>query len=58
MSEEEIGIGLKQILFSLFCAIVHLVLEVIKIVIEAKASDSFVIAYLVACYNARMGWLP
>jgi len=38
---------------SLICAVIHLILEMISMYIDAKASDSFFTDYLVACYNAR-----
>ena len=46
------------VVISLICAIVHLILEMVNIYVEAETSNSFLANYLVACYNARQGWVP
>ena len=56
--DKNLDIGLYAVLFSLICAFVHLFLEIVNIYFEAETSDSFFVDYLVACYNARQGWVP
>jgi len=52
------GISSESLLTSLGCALVHLILEVLNLVVEAKTSDTNLAGYVVASYNARQAWVP
>ena len=49
---------MQAVVVSLICAVIHFILEMLSMYIDARTSDSFFTDYLVACYNARQGWLP
>ena len=36
----------------------HLFLELIYLYLESRASKTNFMDYIVACYNARQGWIP
>jgi hypothetical protein len=39
-------------------AVIHLILEMVKLYLEAAASKEKLLNYIVACYSARQGWIP
>jgi len=47
------GITNESLLTSLVCALVHLFLEVLNMVVEAKTSETDLTDYYFASYNAR-----
>ena len=47
-----------SIVASLMCACLHVILELSNLYLESKTSQSSFRDYMVACYNARQGWLP
>ena len=39
-------------------ALIHVILETINLHLESKTSHTGFQDYMVACYSARLGWLP
>ena len=39
-------------------AVIHLVFEGFNLRLESKISRTTLMDYMVACYNARQGWIP
>ena len=56
--DSKFNVNTKTILFSISMALIHMTLEVIKIRFESWASSESFYNYMVACYNARLGWIP
>jgi len=57
--EEDRDIVTKQSLgFSLGFLILHVILELIFILLGAKASESGFIFYFFTCYSGRLNWVP
>ena len=47
-----------NVMFSVLCAIVHVILETISLFVEAKTSETPFIQYVVTFYNSREKWMP
>lgn len=48
----------KTIVWSLISALIHLILEWLNLWIESKVYQCNITEYMVACYNAKQGWIP
>lgn len=46
------------IVFSLLAAILHAMIEMIFINLEAEACKTTLMHYFIVCFNARFGWVP
>lgn len=55
---DELGVNMEVILFSLTCALVHAVFEMIFLHLEAVSCRTTKIHYSIVCFNARFGWIP
>lgn len=55
---EKIGVTPYAIEVSLVSAVIHVIFEVINLKLEARTSETTFKDYMVACYNARQGWIP
>ena len=47
-----------NVMFSVLCAIIHVIFEFISLFVEAKTSETPFIEYVVTCYNSREKWMP
>lgn len=54
----ELGVDMVAILFSLACAVIHAIFEVIFLHLEAVSCKTTKIHYTIVCFNARFGWIP
>ena len=50
--------SIETIEMSVFMAVCHLILEMILINLESKATNTSMGNYSIVCFNAREGWLP
>lgn len=57
-SEDDLGVDMEAILFSLACAVIHAIFEVIFLHLEAVSCKTTKIHYSIVCFNARFGWIP
>ena len=53
-----VEIDLYVIRISVQMAIMHLVFEMINLFLESRTARTTFSDYMVACYNARQGWIP
>jgi hypothetical protein len=56
--EFKVDVDERSIITSLVCAFLHVALEIANLTLESKTSDTNMQDYMVACYSARLGWLP
>lgn len=56
--KKQLGLSEETVIFSIYCAIFHIIFEFINIVVEARTSESAIMHYVVACYNSREKWIP
>jgi hypothetical protein len=49
---------METILFSIGCAVLHGVVEVFMLNVEAISAKTSVLHYLIVCFNGRFGWVP
>jgi hypothetical protein len=54
----KIGIDEDAVIFSVYCAIVHVIFEFMNLIVEAKTSQTPFVQYVVTCYNSREKWMP
>ena len=47
-----------NVLFSVICAFIHVIFELISLIVEARTSKTPFIQYVVTCYNSREQWMP
>lgn len=52
------GVSIKAIEVSLTTAFIHVIFELINLYLESSTSQTSFADYMVACYNARQGWIP
>ena len=57
-ADTEGGVSLGTIQISIAFALIHGVLEVLIIWIEAKVFEQPFFEYFVICFNGRLGWVP
>lgn len=55
---EGLGISMEAILVSLGFALLHTVIEVIFLSMEATATKTTLTHYSIICFNGRFGWVP
>ena len=53
-----LGVEPEAIWLSILTAIVHIILELINLYIEARTWETQLLDYVVASYNAKQGWIP
>ena len=53
-----LGVSVDAVEFSVLCATVHVIFEIINLSVEAKASETPFLQYVVTCYNSREKWMP
>lgn len=49
---------MEAILFSLSCAVIHAIFEMMFLHLEALSCMTTKIHYSIVCFNARFGWIP
>ena len=49
---------MSNLAFSITCAIIHVIFELINIIVESRSSNTSIMHYSVTCYNSRENWLP
>ena len=54
----KLGVSVEAVEFSVTCAIVHVIFEIINLSVEAKTSETPFLQYVVTCYNSREKWMP
>ena len=54
---DKIGVSMEAIVFSLIMALIHMVLESLNLYIEAKTWNNGLRDYMIACHNAKQGWI-
>ena len=47
-----------NVVFSVICAIIHVIFELMNLFVEARTSETLFIEYVVTCYNSREKWMP
>ena len=52
-TDNTIGISLDAIFYSIMFAIIHILVEMVSMYIEARTSGSTIIGYTIACFNGR-----
>jgi hypothetical protein len=55
---EKTGININGIMASLFTALIHFIIEIIYLNLEAKACKTTLTQYAIVCFNGRFGWVP
>ncbi len=56
--DSEDKVSLETILWSIFFAAIHGVLEMMILYIEARLFEQRFSEYFVICFNGRLGWVP
>ena len=56
-SEDEIGVNPLAIEVSVLMAVIHVVLEIINLYIESVTWRTSLRDYIIACHNAKQGWI-
>ena len=56
-SEDEIGVSPEAIEVSVAMAFTHIVLEVLNLYIESVTWRTKIRDYVIACHNAKQGWI-
>ena len=54
---QEFGLSIAAIEVSLCTAIVHVLLELMNLYFESRTLKTMFRDYMVACYNAKQGWI-
>lgn len=54
---EALGINPVAIWISICTALIHVILEIINLYMESKTQHTNLKDYVVACYNAKQGWI-
>ena len=47
-----------NVVFSVICAFIHIIFELMDLIVEARTSATPFIQYVVTCYNSREKWMP
>lgn len=55
---EKMGLSLEAIAISILLAVIHIILELGYLAIEANATKTSFLNYCIACFNGRFNWVP